>query len=100
MNENEANELAWLAFNFGVRVAIHAYGVTLGPEEQNRYLNVLYAISKGNITLNEPADMAARFPNMAETFMRIGNLSVQRDHELAQRVYEGFDNAAKQIIDS
>ena len=100
MTEREANELAWRAFQLGARVAMTTQGIAQSPGAQTNYLAMLYAISQGDATVNEPGDSAARYPEMAETFIRLGNAAILCDQALAKSVWAGFDNAAQQIIDS
>jgi hypothetical protein len=42
-----------------------------------------------------PTALAARFPDVAETFQRLGTLNIRNNRELAQRIMKGFEIATE-----
>lgn len=93
-NEGEDPGLAFEAFNLALRVAYEFYNVGDEPaaETENRLWGLVREIAEGKLTIANPGDFAARFPEAAGFIAERANFRVTRDRELASLVLEGFND--------
>ena len=47
-------------------------------------------IAESETTLDDPTALAAKFPDKAETFQRLGHPQHPPHRDLAKRIFEGF----------
>jgi hypothetical protein len=87
MSEQSA---AFEAFLLGLRVFYQVYSIDAPAKDFGRPWEMLREIAEGKLTLTNPADLAARFPAMADFLFERANRIVADDRENARRVLTGL----------
>ena len=90
MTDRETDDMLWRAFYLGLRVMAAQVGQDISLSEIGNLARVLREIAESETTLNDPTALAAKFPDMAETFQRLATLNIRNDRELAKRIFKGF----------
>src|SRR5688572_13266743 len=84
---------AFEAFLLGLRVFYQVYGIDAPATDFSRPWETLREIAEGRLTLSNPADLAARFPAMADFLFERANRVVADDRENARRILEGLQES-------
>jgi hypothetical protein len=90
MSEDSA---AFEAFLLGLRVFYQVYGIEAPATDFARPFEMLREIAEGRLTMTNPADLAARFPAMADFLFERANRVVADDRENARRVLAGLQES-------
>lgn len=93
MTENEADRVAFDAFTLALRVVLQAYEVEVPAREFEKPWRLLREIADGETALASTAELAARFPAMAEFLYERANRVVDRDRATAARVLRGLGDS-------
>lgn len=94
MPETESDRIALDAFSLAVRVMLHAFAIEAPAAAFERPWALLREIADGQTTLANPAEMAARFPQMKDFIYESANQVVEHDREVAHRVLRGLAGAS------
>lgn len=92
MTDREINSMLWRAFLLGARVMA---GAEISASDMTTIARVAREIAESETTLEDPTALAKRFPEMAETFQRLGTLNIRNNRDLAKRIYAGFEIATE-----
>ena len=90
MSEGSA---AFEAFLLGLRLFYQMYGIDAPATDFERPWEALREIASGRMTLTNPAELAARFPNMADFLYERANRIVASDRENAERILAGLQES-------
>lgn len=91
--EADLDRTAFDAFSLALRVLYQAYDIDAPATEFERPWALLREIAEGKTTLANPADMAAKFPQMKDFLYERANRVVEEDRHTAERVLRGLDRA-------
>jgi hypothetical protein len=95
MTDREIDNMLWQAFLLGARVVAGQNGGEISTSDMSAIAGVAREIAESDATLEDPTELATRFPDMAETFQRLGTLNIRNNRDLAKRVFTGFEIATE-----
>jgi hypothetical protein len=81
---------AFEAFLLGLRVFYHTYGIEEPATDFDKPWEMLREVSEGRLTLTGTAELAARYPAMADFLFERVNSMVASDRENARRILKGL----------
>jgi len=87
MSEDRA---AFDAFLLGLRVFYQLYEIDAPASEFDKPWETLRELAEGRMTLTNPADLAARFPAMADFLYERANRIIASDRDNAGRILRGL----------
>jgi hypothetical protein len=90
MSEDSA---AFEAFLLGLRVFYQLYAIDAPASEFERPWEVLREVAQGRVTLTNTADLASRFPGLAEFLYERANQVVASDRANAERILRGLQES-------
>lgn len=90
MSEESA---AFEGFLLALRVLYPLYGIDAPARDFEKPWVALKEIAEGRMTLSNPADLAARFPEMADFLYERANQIVASDRMTAARVLTGMQQS-------
>jgi len=90
MSEESA---AFEAFLLGLRLCYHLYEIDAPASEFERPWESLREIAEGRLTLAHPAELAARFPQLADFLYERANRIVASDRSSALRILQGMQES-------
>ena len=96
MSEESA---AFEAFLLGLRLCYHLYEIDAPASEFERPWESLREIAEGKVTLANPAELAARFPNLADFLYERANRIVASDRDSALRILKGMQESLGPPLD-
>ena len=80
-------------FALGLRIMYLLYAPETLGSEADRPWEVVKEIADGHLSLSNPADLAARFPEMRDFLFDRANLVVARERATARAVLTGLQEA-------
>lgn len=92
-DERELDRAAFDAFSLALRVVLQAYDVDAPATEFERPWQLLREIARGETTVTGTAELAARFPALAEFLYERANRMVESDRVLAERILRGLEDS-------
>jgi hypothetical protein len=92
-DERELDRAAFDAFSLALRVVLQAYEVDAPATEFERPWRLLREIARGETTVTGTAELAARFPALAEFLYERANRMVESDRVLAGRILRGLEQS-------
>ncbi|MGD2069625.1 MAG: hypothetical protein PVI57_13195 [Gemmatimonadota bacterium] len=84
---------AYEGFALAVRIMYMLYAPEAPASEVERPWEVVKEIAEGRLSLANPAELAARFPDMKDLLFDTANQVVARERETATAVLEGLQEA-------
>ncbi len=84
---------AFDAFLLGMRVVLHAFELDPPATQFERPWTLLREIAEGRTTLTNPADTAARFPQLGALLYETAGDRISRDRDTAVRILRGLGSA-------
>lgn len=84
---------AFEAFLLALRLVYQLYEIDEPASEFERPWSMLKEIAEGRVTLANPADLAARYPAMAEFLYERANRIVASDRQTAERILAGMQES-------
>ncbi len=93
MADVENDRTAFDAFSLAIRVLCHAWDIDPPAREFERPWALLREIADGQVTLSDPAEIAARFPRMSELLYDAAPGVTERDRETARRILRGLSGS-------
>lgn len=90
VTDRETDGMLWRAFYLGLRVMAAHEGQDASFSNLGKLAFAVREIAESEASLQDPTALAARFPGIADRFLRIGTLNIRNDRERAQRVFQGF----------
>ena len=86
----DLDNMLWRAFLLGARVMAGQKGRELSSVEIEALARISQQIAESETTLEDPTELVLKFPDMADTFQRLGSLMIRNNRELATRIFAGF----------
>lgn len=90
---SSAERAAFEGFSLALRVMYHLYAPEAPASEVEKPWEMAKEIAEGRLSLSNPADTAARFPEMKEFLYERMNRVVARERQVARAVLQGLQEA-------
>ena len=93
MDPDAPDRTAFDAFLLAMRVMYHIYDIDEPATDFEKPWSLIKEIATGDLTLSNPAELASRFPRMADFVYERANEVVADDQRTATRVLRGMQGA-------
>jgi len=90
---DDVDRVAYDAFALGVRIMYALYGIDAPASEFERPYEVLREVAEGRMTLANPAETAAKLPELREFLYERANRLIQSDRATAECILRGLAKA-------
>ena len=93
MSMNEQDRAAFDAFMLAIRVMYVAFELDVPATEFERPFQILRELSEGKVTVAEPGELAARFPQLSDFIYDRSSSIIENDRATAASILRGLGSA-------
>jgi hypothetical protein len=90
LSTSEIDRASFDAFMLAIRVMYVAFDLDVPATEFERPFQMLQELSEGRLTVAEPGELAARFPNLSDFIYDRSSSVIEQDRETALRILRGL----------
>jgi hypothetical protein len=93
MSTNEQDRASFDAFMLAIRVMYVAFELDVPATEFERPFQILRELSEGKVTVAEPGELAARFPQLSDFIYDHSSSIIENDRATAASILRGLGGA-------